>query len=99
MPVPATMALSCTPSWLASLRPLVSSSCETSATVVPSISQYTNTLFMSFSVLSDNLFVQQLSDEALNVSIAACQCLTFLGLEHNVLHGLHLGGRACQTTL
>lgn len=46
MPAPAATASSCTPSVLANLRPLVNNSWLTSATVVPSSSQYTNTLFI-----------------------------------------------------
>src|SRR5574344_2016692 len=91
------MALRSTPSSLASLRPFVNSSCETSCTWVPSISQYTNTLFIF--LLANNLLVQQFLYQSLYVGIAASESLALLGLEYDVLNSFHLCGRTAQTTL
>ena len=49
--------------------------------------------------LSNNLFVQQFLDQSLYVCIAGSERLALLGLEHDVLHGLHLGGRARESAL
>ena len=49
--------------------------------------------------LSNNLFVQQFFDEAVDLVVTACESLAFLCLEHDVLNGFHLCGRACQSAL
>ena len=42
---------------------------------------------------------QQFFDNTLHISIGSGKGLRLLGLEHDVLHGLHLCGRTGQTTL
>ena len=41
--------------------------------------------------LPNDFFVQQFLDQTLDVCVAACECLAFLSLEHDVLDSLHLG--------
>ena len=100
-----TNGLELNASVLASLRPLVRSSRLTSSTVVPSISQYTNTLFM-FGMclegggrLSDGVVGKEFLNEAFHIGIRGGERFALLGFEHDVLHGLYLGGRAGQTAL
>ena len=90
-PAPTQTASSCTPSVLASLRPLVSNSWLTSATLLPSSSQYTNTLFIAFCFLSDGVVFNQFYNQSFDVSIAGSEALVLLSLEDDVLHSLHVG--------
>ena len=48
--------------------------------------------FLNFLSSANNLFFQQFLDHALDVGIRSRQSLRLLGLEHDVLDGLHLGG-------
>ena len=43
---------------------------------------------------ADDLLVEEFRDKSLHVSVGAGERLALLGLEDDVLHGLHLGGRA-----